>query len=153
MEDIHGSETTPKSNRNGIGKWAEQGIVGRGVLLDYHAWREATGATINHHDAFKTGKIALKDLFEVAKWEGVEIKFGDVLFVRSGWMAAFNHMQRSELIELRKATPPGFIGVEQSEEVLEWVWEHFSAVAGDHPSFECWREYPIDTSNSKQSGC
>jgi hypothetical protein len=30
-------------------------------------------------------------------------------------------------------------GVEQSEEMLKWIWENFSAVAGDHPTFECWR--------------
>jgi len=31
-------------------------------------------------------------------------------------------------------------GVEQSEEILEWIWDHFSAVAGDQRSFECWRK-------------
>lgn len=81
LEDIHGPK---KTNVNGIGKWAEQGIVGRGVLLDYHAWREANGVTVNKHDAFKTGSISLEDLQAVAKWEGIEFKFGDVLIIRSG---------------------------------------------------------------------
>jgi len=35
-------------------------------------------------------------------------------------------------------TPPGLGGVEQSDEVLKFIWENFSAVASDHPSFERW---------------
>lgn len=34
-----------------------------------------------------------------------------------------------------------FSGVEQSDEMLEWIWNNFSAVAGDQPAFERWREY------------
>ncbi|KAG8626470.1 hypothetical protein KVT40_005415 [Elsinoe batatas] len=135
LEAIHGER---KSNVNGIGKWAEQGIVGRGVLLDYHAWRLSKGVQVAKHDAFKSGSISVEELKQVAEWEGVEIRFGDVLFIRSGYMAAFNQMERSELEELRKQMPPSFFGVEQSEDVLKWVWENFSAVAGDQPSFECW---------------
>ncbi len=49
-------------------------------------------------------------------------------------------MSCDELEAFSKVVPPGLAGVEQSEEVLEWIWNNFSAVAGDHPSFECWRE-------------
>ena len=81
MDDIHGPN---KTNVIGIGKWAEQGIVGRGILLDYHGWREANNVTVNKHSAFKTGGIPVGELKAVAEWEGLEIKFGDVLFIRSG---------------------------------------------------------------------
>ncbi len=50
-------------------------------------------------------------------------------------------MSRDELEAFSKVVPPGLAGVEQSEEVLEWIWNNFSAVAGDHPSFECWRKF------------
>ncbi|PSK55911.1 hypothetical protein B9Z65_4789 [Elsinoe australis] len=135
LDDIHGPQ---KSNVNGIGAWAAQGIVGRGVLLDHLAWRKSRGVEVARHDAFKTGAIPLSELKEVAAWEGVEIKFGDVLFIRSGFIAAHSQMDREELEVLRKQMPPGFYGVEQSEELLKWVWENFSAVAGDQPSFESW---------------
>ncbi|PNS15735.1 hypothetical protein CAC42_4187 [Sphaceloma murrayae] len=135
LEDIHGPNC---SNVNGIGAWAAQGIVGRGILLDYHAWRTRDGAQVAKHDAFTTGSIPLADLKAVAEWQGTEIRFGDVLFIRSGYMAAYNQMDRGELDVLRQQMPPGFYGVEQSEELLRWVWENFSAVAGDQPSFECW---------------
>jgi hypothetical protein len=56
-------------------------------------------------------------------------------------MAQYNTKQRHELEALSKIMPPTFFGVEQSVEILQWIWENFSAVAGDQPSFECWREY------------
>lgn len=84
LEQITGPEAT---NVNGIGAWSEQGIVGRGVLLDYAAWAETQGRT---HDAFQKGSLALEDLKKVADWEGVEIKFGDVLIIRSGQCRVLN---------------------------------------------------------------
>lgn len=77
IEDIH----APNSTINGIGAWSEQGIVGRGILLDYESWRQTQGLS---HDAFSAGSIPLDHLKAVAEWEGVEIKFGDILIIRSG---------------------------------------------------------------------
>lgn len=54
-------------------------------------------------------------------------------------MASYNALPKHEIDELAKVVPPGLSGVEQSEEMMEWFWENFSAVAGDQPSFECWR--------------
>jgi hypothetical protein len=45
---------------------AEQGIVGRGILLDFHSWRLAQNPP-SPYDPFKTGSIPLKDLLAVAK--------------------------------------------------------------------------------------
>lgn len=56
-------------------------------------------------------------------------------------MAAYNKKSPDELVKLQAVNPPAFSGVEQSEEMIKWIWENFSAVAGDHPSFECWRKY------------
>jgi hypothetical protein len=53
-------------------------------------------------------------------------------------MVARGSKSDAELTELQKEPPHRFCGVEQSEEVLRWIWDHFSAVAGDQPSFECW---------------
>jgi len=62
---------------------AEHGIVGRGVLLDYHSWREAQDPPIPY-DAFENGDVPLTDLLAVAEAQGTEIKFGDILFTRTG---------------------------------------------------------------------
>ena len=55
-------------------------------------------------------------------------------------MAAFNDTPKEKVEELAAVVPPPLSGVEQSEDILEWFWNNFSAVAGDQPSFECWRE-------------
>ncbi|KAK2810438.1 hypothetical protein FQN50_002927 [Emmonsiellopsis sp. PD_5] len=154
MEDIHGSED---STVNGIQAWAEKGIVGRGVLLDFHKWRLANNIPA---EIFKTTTIPLRYLKAVAEAQGTEIKFGDILIVRVGefrrlnekknnrnmyeyaksgilgYITAFNQLSTDEIAALSKQTPPELIGVERSEEMLEWIWENFSAVAGDHPAFE-----------------
>lgn len=167
IEDIHGEN---KSNRCGVHGgsllaqerrladydevMAEQGIVGRAVLLDFHRWRVANKIP---YEPFKTCAIPLKHLKAVAEAQGTEIKFGDILIIRTGdsthllyahcgpnfeigYMAAYNALSRDEISALTKNNPPGLGGVEQSEEMLEWIWDHFSAVAGDQPPFERWRE-------------
>jgi hypothetical protein len=50
-------------------------------LLDFHRWRLAKGM---EYEPFKTGSIKLKDLKAVAESQGTEIKFGDILIIRSG---------------------------------------------------------------------
>ena len=140
LDDIHGPN---KSNVNGIGAWAEQGIVGRGILLDYHAWRLKNNV---QHSAFETGSISAQTLRHVAKDQGTEIKFGDILIVRSGYLDAYSKLSRQEIEAMRSKQPLTFTGVEQSEEMMEFMWENFSACAADHPSWEAWptqKEYAL----------
>ncbi|MCJ1254541.1 hypothetical protein MMC24_002356 [Lignoscripta atroalba] len=132
LDDIHGEN---KTNINGIHAWAEKGIVGRGILLDYHTWR--LKQDIPYHP-FKTGSIPLEHLKATAHAQGTEVKFGDILIIRSGYIATFNELSKNETEAHAKVVPPLLSGVEQSEEILEWIWGNFSAVAGDQPSFECW---------------
>lgn len=138
IKDIHGhDENGKRTTCLGIQAMAEKGIVGRGVLLDFHAWRLKQNPQIPY-EPFETGSIPLKYLLAVAESQGTEIKFGDILIIRSGYMAAYNTKTQTELSALTKVNPPAFSGVEQSEEMIKWIWENFSAVAGDQPSFECW---------------
>ncbi|KAI4127014.1 MAG: hypothetical protein LQ338_003427 [Usnochroma carphineum] len=135
--------------------WAKRGIVGRGILLDFHSWRLANNIAYN---PFETGSIPLKQLQAVLKTQGTEIRFGDILFIRSGnwiiqhlclfrekflilhagYIDGYNQLPQDQIEQLASVVPPNLSGVEQSEEMLEWIWNNFSAVAGDHPSFECW---------------
>lgn len=132
--------------------------MGRGILLDYHRWAKANNV---QYEIFETGSIPLKHLKAVAESQGTEIKFGDILIIRvgknmteifglvlvenradicAGYMEAFRQLSEEKLTSLVKVIPPHLIGVEQSEEMLEWIWDNFSAVAGDQPSFEAWRK-------------
>jgi hypothetical protein len=64
-----------------------------------------------------------------------------VLISFKGFLVAQNEKNEEDLNTFKHDLRHTFGGVEQSEEVLQWIWENFSAVAGDQPSFECWRMY------------
>ncbi|KFY45624.1 hypothetical protein V494_00878 [Pseudogymnoascus sp. VKM F-4513 (FW-928)] len=127
-----------RTTRNGIQVMAEKGIVGRGVLLDYYSWWQRNRSSDTPIDGFKTHHIRLEDLLATAKEQGTEIHFGDILLIRSGYMASLATKATSEVVAQHAADPPTFIGMEQSEEALRWLWENFAAVAGDQPTFEGW---------------
>ncbi|KAL8944019.1 MAG: hypothetical protein Q9216_000728 [Gyalolechia sp. 2 TL-2023] len=132
LKDIY---STQDSSMNGIHVWAEKGIVGRGILLDFHSWRLAHDVTYN---PFETGAISLEQMHAVLRDQGTQIRYGDILFIRSGYVDAFSKIAQEKIEELASVIPPHLSGVEQSKGVLEWIWKNFSAVAGDQPSFECW---------------
>ncbi|ORY71572.1 uncharacterized protein BCR38DRAFT_480076 [Pseudomassariella vexata] len=138
MEDIHGvDEKGKKSTVNGIQAWAEQGIVGRGVLVDYHSWRISQGEE-KVYDSFDSVSIPLEDLKACLAAQGTEVRFGDILFIRSGFMASYATKTELQLSAHQDVMPHKFGGVQQSEDMIKWIWDNFSAVAGDQPSFECW---------------
>ncbi|KAK2019728.1 hypothetical protein LZ32DRAFT_653133 [Colletotrichum eremochloae] len=136
MDDIHAVDEEGRlSTVNGIQAWQKHGIVGRGVLVDYHSWRLEQGFP---YDPFARDSIPVSDLKACLEAQGTEIRFGDILFTRTGFMAAHATKSPTDLESYRAATPQTFSGVAQSEEMLRWVWDNFSAVAGDQPAFECW---------------
>ncbi|KAL8865722.1 MAG: hypothetical protein Q9174_006734, partial [Haloplaca sp. 1 TL-2023] len=135
LDDIHANDET---TINGVHVWAQKGIVGRGILLDFRSWSLENGIEYN---PFKTGSISLQQMWAVLKAQGTEVRFGDILFIRSGYIDAYNRLDQSQINDFASVMPPHFSGVEQSLEVLEWIWNNFAAVAGDQPSFECWREF------------
>lgn len=110
--------------------------MGRGVLLDYAAWAEANNVQIDH---FSTHVISASTLQEIAASQGTELKQGDILFIRSGWIRAFSQMSDEQAVALADIPSPPAIGLESSEQTLRWLWDTgFAAVAGDMPSMEAW---------------
>jgi hypothetical protein len=150
VEDIAGTSNKGKSNPNvlGIHKSVENGgVMGRGILVDFRRWMDhGPGKDVvkGEFKQFETSPIKFEWIKEVLKWQNNTVpKFGDILIVRSGFFKSYYDMistaeGEKELDRLTNMSPPGLGGVEQSEEVLKWIWEHFSAVASDHPSFERW---------------
>ncbi|KAK7953310.1 hypothetical protein PG988_014004 [Apiospora saccharicola] len=136
MKDIHGfgKEGEGKSTVNGIQAWAEQGIVGRGILVDYHGWRTSQpDDKVSAYNSFESTSISLADLQACLEAQGTEVKFGDILFIRSGFMVSHAAKTPDEIWAHQDIVPHRFGGVEQDEGVLRWIWTNFSA-----PSFECW---------------
>jgi len=117
-------------------EWHEKGgIVGRGVLIDFVAYANRHGVK---YDAEKYFPIRSRDLGIAASEQGVALKQGDILLVRTGFRKWYNECTNPEerkrwfLDDKRES-----IGVVPDDETVRWMWEHrFSAVAGDNLAWE-----------------
>lgn len=122
--------------------------MGRGVLLDFATW--AAGRKRSYDIFDPASAISYSTLVAVGKSQGIDIRpaaqggdiqVGDLLLVRSGFIAADRKLPTKER-ETKHAPPDGeqrYMGLEQSDEILDWLHDsYFAAVAGDAPSFEAW---------------
>jgi hypothetical protein len=138
QEDIHASGRTAI---NGLQAWCSRGLAGRGVLVDYASYARRHGIEIDH---FSGHAITLKDLLAAATEQGVEFRTGDVLFLRTGYVAAYKGLDSDG--RERVASVREWCGLGQCRETTEWLWERqFAAVASDSPGFEVRRTYSCPT--------
>ena len=120
----------------GIQAWCAQGIVGRGVLLDYRLWAELTGRP---YEALSRHAIDVDDLQRCADAQGVVFRQGDVLIVRTGWTQGYRGMTTEQQIAYSHAEPTVLVGVATSVKTLRWMWQNgFSACCADTPGWERW---------------
>ncbi|ESK85989.1 hypothetical protein Moror_9448 [Moniliophthora roreri MCA 2997] len=126
-----------RTNALGIQNAAQKGIAGRAVLIDWAGWKESKG---EEYDPFTAYSIPTSDLDQVISWQGLDpntfVHPGDFLIVRTGFMKRYAALPVHE----QNVLPFGdlaVIGVEASEETLEWVWKRkVSVVGADNPGFE-----------------
>lgn len=148
-EDITG----PKANHKcSIYHWSDHGIAGRGILLDYRGFAHKNGII---YDPYEAHRITYEQLYQCGREQGIDIRpeaqggdvrIGDLLFIRSGFIEAYNSKPSDE--RARLATRPHQVGpddgqrwagVAQEVEVLDWLHDCcFAAVGGDAPAFEAW---------------
>ncbi|KAH7012807.1 putative cyclase-domain-containing protein, partial [Ilyonectria destructans] len=127
-------EIDEKRDEGRLGIHRKGGIVGRGVLLDYLAWRQKTGQT--RAKANSSVAITTDELDAVAEHQGTELRVGDILIIRTGFTEW--HLQATQEDRLASMSKGAFIGVEASMKSVKWLWNHhFAAVAGDTLGFEC----------------
>jgi kynurenine formamidase len=131
-EQITGREGT----RNGIEHWARRGMVTRGVLLDVARHLASTGTPVAGNEA---RRFSVAELEATRTAQGVEIRPGDVLLIRSGWMEWYlnaSPQDRMAITNIQNLRAPG---IASTEDMAEYLWDlHVAAVAGDHPSLEAW---------------
>jgi hypothetical protein len=119
------ARVVPGSPTIGVNRYAERCIVGRGVLLDVDRHLRARGRALDHRSG-EPFEVALLD--EVASAQGVTIERGDVLMIRTGWLAHYF----GELTDAQRAAVPADLrcpGLLQARETPEWLWDHGIAVA------------------------
>lgn len=117
----------------GIDRFAEHGIVGRGVLLDVERHLVRTRGHGLAHGAPESFAVGLLD--EVAQAQGVEVRRGDILLLHTGWCTYYFGLGDDE----RRALPGTLkaSGLQQSEEAVAWLWDRGVAlVAADNIAVE-----------------
>jgi kynurenine formamidase len=129
---ITDEEFGPDDDRLGIGSWAAAGIVGRGLLLDVVAHREREGRA---WDPFGSEPIEADELRAIAAAQGVELRAGDILLIRTGWIAAYRELdQPGRDAQAGAVTISGLSG---SEDIARFLWDSGAiAVAADNPTLE-----------------
>jgi kynurenine formamidase len=113
----------------GMQHWAARGIVARGVLLDLPRYWAAGGRLV---DPFEGFGVTPDDLESVAAAEGVDVRPGDVLLIRTEWAARYLALPAGERVAVA-----GWTGLVASEEMAEFLWNHRVALVGsDNPAVE-----------------
>ncbi|MHB8295750.1 MAG: cyclase family protein [Acidimicrobiales bacterium] len=117
----------------GVNRWAEQPIVGRGVLLDVSASRRGRGRPIDHANG---EALPLEDLVEALSDQAVRdracvLRPGDLLLLHTGWASWY--LSDPEGPERRRAcVEQRCTGLVQGREVIAWVWDNrLALVASD----------------------
>ena len=128
----------PGNTTIGVQKLVEHGLVTRGVLLDVEQHLSAQGKTISYDGA--PFEISADDLVQTARAQGVEIRPGDVLLFRTGFLSWFRSAPRPvrEALAHNLQTP----GLEPGAATAEYLWDlHIAAIASDTVAIERW---PVD---------
>ena len=121
----------PDRQRLSIHHWAERGIVSRGVLLDLAAHRA-------DRDPLVEGTVEAAELEEVAQAQGVSLRPGDVLCVRTGWVSAYREAGRETRERLAAdGVSIASLGLAADETVARLLWDRrLAALVTDNPAVE-----------------
>lgn len=115
----------------GIDRLSEHGLVMRGVLLDLPAYWSDRSEEV---DGFAERAVTADDLIACAERQGTSWQSGDLLLLRTGWLAAYR--QRGG-VPPESLAMPGSAGLEASEATARMLWDNgFCAVAADNPAVE-----------------
>lgn len=121
--------------RLGVQRWAERGIIGRGVLADVtelDGWRD--------RHPFQGDPITTADLASALENHSTSVQSGDVLCVRTGWMDRYLGLSAEDRRALADEFESGLVpwrGLAGDEEMARYLWDAgFSAVAVDNPGVE-----------------
>jgi hypothetical protein len=122
---------------HGVHHWSRRGIAGRCLLADVARWRAAEGRPL---EFTRPDPITAADLrATLAAQGGGRPRPGDVLLVRTGWIAwylAADPDTRRTVARRTELVSPGLTADEELAELL-WDWQ-LAGVAADNPALETW---------------
>lgn len=117
----------------GIHRWADK-VVGRGVLIDVYGRRQAQGrpAAPLNNDVY-----TLEELKAALDVQGVALKPGTILLVRTGWMEEYETCTAAEKQAMAPFDQIQSAGIEASRRMAAWLWDnHIAAIGTDCPAVE-----------------
>ena len=126
-------EPAPGNQRLSIHHWGMTGIVGRGVLIDLEAHLRPGG-----YDPLAERPITADEVRAAADSQAVEVRTGDVLCIRTGWLSAYRSLDESAKAQIAAKRAGLFsAGLRADEAIAELLWDwHISAIAADNPAVE-----------------
>ena len=114
---------------HGMQHWAARGLAGRAVLVDVARHVEI--------DPTASQGITPDDLDATLAAQGATVEPGDVLLLRTGWIAWYRTAD-----EATRQALPGALkapGLRPGDDMLRWLWDHHvAAVGADNPALEIW---------------
>ncbi len=117
----------------GIHRWADK-VVGRGVLIDAFSLRRAQGRPVAPLD---NDVYTLEELQASLDVQGVALKPGTILLVRTGWMEEYEKCTAEEKKAMAPFDKIRSAGIEASRRVAAWLWDNrVAAIATDCPAVE-----------------
>ena len=129
-----------EGSKLGMENFARRGIVGRGVLLDVERYLQQQGMPLDPRSSTVIRPGALE---ACARAQDVDVRPGDILIVRTGWLRWYledaTTEQRQAMGGDAMAGALQAPGIGPAEEMAAYLWDlHIAAVAGDNPSVEPW---------------
>lgn len=140
---VSAEEIVEGGGKLGIDNVARRGIAGRGVLLDLGRHLEQAGAPL---DYTANTKIRRETLEACARAQGVAVRPGDILLLRTGWLRWYTEdatAEQKRALGGAAMTDWRAPGLDHSDEMAEYLWDlHIAAIAADNPSVEVWPPEP-----------
>lgn len=121
---------------HGMHHWASKGLVGRAVLADIGRWRAAQGRPLQYDQA---DPIEPDELLECLAAQGTELREGDVLLMRTGWVGWYESLSIERRAEIAAPDALATPGLRSGERLAEVLWDmHIAAIGCDNPAVEVW---------------
>ncbi len=119
----------------GIDRWADHGIVGRGVLVDVPRYFQQKGIAYDPWAGTPLDEAAIADVLST---QGVATREGDILLLRTGWMERYLRSSAEERANVpRSGHLPVCSGLVASREMAAFLWDRgFAAIAADNLAIE-----------------
>ena len=123
----------------GIERWSERGIFGRGVLVDVAGYLSAREEPLAPDKRFGIDDSMLDAVLSA---QGTELRGGEILLVRTGWLGWYLSIDQSDREIMagalsRDRSKIELPGLAPTREVAAWLFDHrIAGVAMDNPTLD-----------------